>query len=131
MIIGNTQRFQNHPSVQRYSCFCWWNYRSWGRLYKRRRRIFMAVNDQSIEYGNSAALRQDICFPKKVLILSRACSLFLDRSISLDGSLQGPGRGTKRYSQDFPPYSAPLSPKLPKNDHHPLEGEQSLFSQPC
>ncbi|XP_074970929.1 polycomb protein SCMH1 isoform X6 [Phalacrocorax aristotelis] len=46
-----------------------------------------------------------------------------DRSSSLDGTLQGPGRGTKRYSQDFPPYSAPLSPKLPKNDRHPLEGE--------
>ncbi|XP_064254731.1 polycomb protein SCMH1 isoform X3 [Passer domesticus] len=46
-----------------------------------------------------------------------------DRSSSLDGSLQGPGRGTKRFSQDPPPYSAPLSPKLPKNDRHPLEGE--------
>ncbi|XP_071655259.1 polycomb protein SCMH1 isoform X3 [Patagioenas fasciata] len=46
-----------------------------------------------------------------------------DRSSSLDGSLQGPGRGAKRYSQDSPPYSAPLSPKLPKNDRHPLEGE--------
>ncbi|KAM7029570.1 polycomb protein SCMH1 isoform 3-T3 [Acridotheres tristis] len=46
-----------------------------------------------------------------------------DRSSSLDGSLQGPGRGTKRYSQDSPPYTAPLSPKLPKNDRHPLEGE--------
>ncbi|XP_065553867.1 polycomb protein SCMH1 isoform X2 [Lathamus discolor] len=46
-----------------------------------------------------------------------------DRSSSLDGTLQGPGRGTKRYSQDPPPYSAPLSPKLPKNDRHPLEGE--------
>ncbi|XP_040442633.1 polycomb protein SCMH1 isoform X1 [Falco naumanni] len=46
-----------------------------------------------------------------------------DRSSSLDGTLQGPGRGTKRYSQDSPPYSAPLSPKLPKNDRHPLEGE--------
>ncbi|XP_075029854.1 polycomb protein SCMH1 isoform X7 [Calonectris borealis] len=45
-----------------------------------------------------------------------------DRSSSLDGTLQGPGRGTKRYSQDSPPYSAPLSPKLPKNDRHPLEG---------
>ncbi|KAM6428732.1 polycomb protein SCMH1 isoform X3 [Python bivittatus] len=51
-----------------------------------------------------------------------------DRSISLDGSLQGPGRGTKRYSQDFPPYSAPLSPKLPKNDHHPLEGETFVLN---
>ncbi|KAM6296133.1 polycomb protein SCMH1 isoform 2-T2 [Aegotheles albertisi] len=46
-----------------------------------------------------------------------------DRSSSLDGTLQGPARGTKRYSQDSPPYSAPLSPKLPKNDRHPLEGE--------
>ncbi|XP_033925014.1 polycomb protein SCMH1 isoform X1 [Melopsittacus undulatus] len=46
-----------------------------------------------------------------------------DRSSSLDGTLQGPGRGTKRYSQDSPPYTAPLSPKLPKNDRHPLEGE--------
>ncbi|XP_040546017.1 polycomb protein SCMH1 isoform X3 [Gallus gallus] len=46
-----------------------------------------------------------------------------DRSSSLDGTLQGPGRGTKRYCQDSPPYSAPLSPKLPKNDRHPLEGE--------
>uniref|UniRef100_A0A672V4X0 Polycomb protein SCMH1 n=2 Tax=Strigops habroptila TaxID=2489341 RepID=A0A672V4X0_STRHB len=46
-----------------------------------------------------------------------------DRSSSLDGTLQGPGRGAKRYSQDSPPYSAPLSPKLPKNDRHPLEGE--------
>ncbi|XP_057253877.1 polycomb protein SCMH1 isoform X3 [Pezoporus wallicus] len=47
-----------------------------------------------------------------------------DRSSSLDGTLQGPGRGTKRYSQDPPPYSAPLSPKLPKNDRHPLEGSE-------
>ncbi|KAM9369630.1 polycomb protein SCMH1 [Phaethornis superciliosus] len=46
-----------------------------------------------------------------------------DRSSSLDDTLQGPGRGTKRYSQDSPPYTAPLSPKLPKNDRHPLEGE--------
>ncbi|XP_054855124.1 polycomb protein SCMH1 isoform X5 [Eublepharis macularius] len=50
-----------------------------------------------------------------------------DRSISLDGSLQGPSRGTKRYSQDSPPYSAPLSPKLPKNDRHPLEGETFIL----
>ncbi|XP_061453930.1 polycomb protein SCMH1 isoform X2 [Rhineura floridana] len=50
-----------------------------------------------------------------------------DRSISLHGSLLGPGRGTKRYSQDSPPYSA-LSPKLPKNDHHPLEGETFVLS---
>ncbi|XP_070805601.1 polycomb protein SCMH1 isoform X2 [Pituophis catenifer annectens] len=51
-----------------------------------------------------------------------------DRSISLDGSLLGPGRGTKRYSQEFLPYSAPLSPKLPKNDHHPLEGETFVLN---
>ncbi|XP_060114093.1 polycomb protein SCMH1 isoform X3 [Heteronotia binoei] len=50
-----------------------------------------------------------------------------DRSISLDGSLQGPGRGTKRYFQDSPPYSAPLSPKLSKNDRHPLEGETFIL----
>ncbi|XP_068007019.1 polycomb protein SCMH1 isoform X1 [Melanerpes formicivorus] len=46
-----------------------------------------------------------------------------DRSSSLDVSQQGPGRGAKRYCQESPPYSAPLSPKLPKNDRHPLEGE--------
>lgn len=68
-------------------------------------------------------------FPRKSPLLNRACSLFLDRSSSLDGTLQGPGRGTKRYSQDSPPYSAPLSPKLPKNDRHPLEGEHSVSSQ--
>ncbi|XP_030919224.1 polycomb protein SCMH1 isoform X5 [Geospiza fortis] len=51
-----------------------------------------------------------------------------DRSSSLDGSLQGPGRGTKRFSQDPPPYSAPLSPKLPKNDRHPLEGETFVLA---
>ena len=67
--------------------------------------------------------------PSKSPLLNRACSLFLDRSSSLDGTLQGPGRGTKRYSQDSPPYSAPLSPKLPKNDRHPLEGEHSVSSQ--
>lgn len=68
-------------------------------------------------------------FARKSPLLNRACSLFLDRSSSLDGTLQGPGRGTKRYSQDSPPYSAPLSPKLPKNDRHPLEGEHSVSSQ--
>ncbi|XP_075764735.1 polycomb protein SCMH1 isoform X2 [Pelodiscus sinensis] len=46
-----------------------------------------------------------------------------ERSGWLDGTLQGPGRGTKRCSRDSPPYSAPLSPKLPKTDRHPLEGE--------
>ncbi|XP_074461680.1 sex comb on midleg-like protein 2 isoform X4 [Larus michahellis] len=32
-------------------------------------------------------------------------------------------RSTKRYSQDSPPYTAPLSPKLPRNDAHPSEAE--------
>ncbi|KAM8821115.1 sex comb on midleg-like protein 2 [Eudromia elegans] len=32
-------------------------------------------------------------------------------------------RGSKRYSQDSPPYTAPLSPKLPRNDAHPSEAE--------
>ncbi|KGL83306.1 Sex comb on midleg-like 2, partial [Tinamus guttatus] len=32
-------------------------------------------------------------------------------------------RGAKRYSQDSPPYTAPLSPKLPRNDAHPSEAE--------
>lgn len=31
-------------------------------------------------------------------------------------------RSGKRYSQDSPPYAAPLSPKLPRNDAHPSEG---------
>ncbi|XP_027754372.1 sex comb on midleg-like protein 2 isoform X1 [Empidonax traillii] len=30
-------------------------------------------------------------------------------------------RSAKRYSQDSPPYTAPLSPKLPRNDAHPSE----------
>lgn len=29
----------------------------------------------------------------------------------------------KRYSQDSPPYTAPLSPKLPRSDAHPSEGD--------
>ncbi|XP_069479151.1 polycomb protein SCMH1 isoform X2 [Ambystoma mexicanum] len=44
-----------------------------------------------------------------------------DRSSSLEGSLHGSGRGNKRYCQDSPLYSIPLSPKLPKNDRHPSE----------
>ncbi|NWI30115.1 SCML2 protein, partial [Sula dactylatra] len=32
-------------------------------------------------------------------------------------------RSSKRYSQDSPPYTAPLSPKLPRNDAHPPEAE--------
>ncbi|NXS95351.1 SCML2 protein, partial [Jacana jacana] len=32
-------------------------------------------------------------------------------------------RSAKRYSQDSPPYTAPLSPKLPRNDAHPSEAE--------
>ncbi|XP_075445906.1 sex comb on midleg-like protein 2 isoform X2 [Ascaphus truei] len=30
-------------------------------------------------------------------------------------------RGNKRYSQDSPPYTAPLSPKLPRTETHPTE----------
>ncbi|XP_034611804.1 sex comb on midleg-like protein 2 isoform X1 [Trachemys scripta elegans] len=32
-------------------------------------------------------------------------------------------RSTKRYSQDSPPYTVPLSPKLPRPDAHPSEAE--------
>ncbi|XP_067422182.1 sex comb on midleg-like protein 2 isoform X2 [Emydura macquarii macquarii] len=32
-------------------------------------------------------------------------------------------RSTKRYSQDSPPYAAPLSPKLPRTEAHPSEAE--------
>uniref|UniRef100_A0A8C9NLI0 Scm polycomb group protein like 2 n=1 Tax=Serinus canaria TaxID=9135 RepID=A0A8C9NLI0_SERCA len=32
-------------------------------------------------------------------------------------------RSAKRYPQDSPPYTAPLSPKLPRNDAHPSEAE--------
>ncbi|XP_061483215.1 sex comb on midleg-like protein 2 [Rhineura floridana] len=32
-------------------------------------------------------------------------------------------RSTKRYSQDSPPYTAPLSPKLPRTEAHPSEAE--------
>ncbi|XP_064008144.1 sex comb on midleg-like protein 2 isoform X2 [Pogoniulus pusillus] len=32
-------------------------------------------------------------------------------------------RSAKRYSQDSPPYPAPPSPKLPRNDAHPSEAE--------
>ena len=35
-------------------------------------------------------------------------------------------RSAKRYSQDSPPYTAPLSPKLPRNDAHPSEGNYSM-----
>ncbi|XP_072404078.1 polycomb protein SCMH1 isoform X3 [Chiloscyllium punctatum] len=42
---------------------------------------------------------------------------------SAGAAVQGPGRGTKRYTQDSPPFSAPLSPKLPKTDRHPSEAE--------
>lgn len=31
-------------------------------------------------------------------------------------------RISKRYSQDSPPYTAPLSPKLPRTEAHPTEG---------
>ncbi|KAF4797889.1 Sex comb on midleg-like protein 2 [Turdus rufiventris] len=34
-------------------------------------------------------------------------------------------RSAKRYPQDSPPYTAPLSPKLPRNDAHPSEDKKS------
>ncbi|XP_053791345.1 sex comb on midleg-like protein 2 isoform X3 [Vidua chalybeata] len=34
-------------------------------------------------------------------------------------------RSAKRYPQDSPPYTAPLSPKLPRNDAHPSEDKES------
>ncbi|XP_078423547.1 polycomb protein SCMH1-like isoform X1 [Cetorhinus maximus] len=46
---------------------------------------------------------------------------------SAEGAVQGPGRGTKRYTQDSPPFSAPLSPKLPKTDRHPSEAETFIL----
>lgn len=36
-------------------------------------------------------------------------------------------RIAKRYSQDSPPYTAPLSPKLPRNDAHPSEGNYIML----
>ncbi|XP_072356818.1 polycomb protein SCMH1-like isoform X3 [Scyliorhinus torazame] len=44
-----------------------------------------------------------------------------------EGAVQGAGRGTKRYTQDSPPFSAPLSPKLPKADRHPSEAETFIL----
>ncbi|GCB77576.1 hypothetical protein scyTo_0016712, partial [Scyliorhinus torazame] len=32
-------------------------------------------------------------------------------------------RGLKRFPQESPPYTAPLSPKLPRTESHPLEAE--------
>ncbi|XP_043918363.1 polycomb protein SCMH1 isoform X2 [Protopterus annectens] len=46
-----------------------------------------------------------------------------DRNIPAEGAPPGSGRGTKRYSQDTPPYGASLSPKVPKNDRYPSEAE--------
>ncbi|KAM8976155.1 polycomb protein SCMH1 [Pelodytes ibericus] len=44
-----------------------------------------------------------------------------------ESSLHGPGRGSKRYPHEIPPYNAPLCPKLPKNDCHASEGETFLL----
>ncbi|XP_075459968.1 polycomb protein SCMH1 isoform X2 [Ascaphus truei] len=46
---------------------------------------------------------------------------------SVEGSLHGSGRGSKRYPHEIPPYNAPLCPKLPKNDCHASEGETFLL----
>ncbi|XP_019384787.1 PREDICTED: sex comb on midleg-like protein 2 isoform X1 [Crocodylus porosus] len=40
-------------------------------------------------------------------------------------------RITKRFSQDSPPYSAPLSPKLPRTEVHPSEAETLPNEENC
>ncbi|XP_053563074.1 polycomb protein SCMH1 isoform X2 [Bombina bombina] len=47
---------------------------------------------------------------------------------SSEGSINGPGRASKRYIHEIPPYNAPLCPKLPKNDCHASEGETFLLN---
>ncbi|XP_007892947.1 polycomb protein SCMH1 isoform X2 [Callorhinchus milii] len=42
---------------------------------------------------------------------------------SVEGSVQGSVKGTKRFLQDSPLYGAPLSPKLSKTDWHPSKAE--------
>ncbi|XP_053310420.1 polycomb protein SCMH1 isoform X2 [Spea bombifrons] len=44
-----------------------------------------------------------------------------------ENGVHGPGRGSKRYPHEVPPYNAPLCPKLPKNDCHVSEGETFLL----
>ncbi|XP_056413302.1 polycomb protein SCMH1 isoform X2 [Hyla sarda] len=51
---------------------------------------------------------------------------YLTERCNFEGSVHGPGRGSKRYSQEIPPYNAPLCPKVPKNDCHASEGETFL-----
>ncbi|XP_077151733.1 polycomb protein SCMH1 isoform X2 [Ranitomeya variabilis] len=51
---------------------------------------------------------------------------YLTERCHFEGNLHGPGRGSKRYSQEIPPYNAPLCPKVPKNDCHASEGETFL-----
>ncbi|CAJ0937199.1 unnamed protein product [Ranitomeya imitator] len=51
---------------------------------------------------------------------------YLTERCLFEGNLHGPGRGSKRYSQEIPPYNAPLCPKVPKNDCHASEGETFL-----
>ncbi|XP_028675627.2 polycomb protein SCMH1 isoform X1 [Erpetoichthys calabaricus] len=56
-------------------------------------------------------------------LLEFECGTYIpDRKCYGESPLLVPGRGSKRY-QDSPPYSAPLSPKLTKNDRHPTEAE--------
>ncbi|KAG8451221.1 hypothetical protein GDO86_003456 [Hymenochirus boettgeri] len=52
---------------------------------------------------------------------------FMAERSNSEGSLHGPGRGSKRYTHETPPYNAPLCPKLPKNDCHASEGETFLL----
>ncbi|XP_072277043.1 polycomb protein SCMH1 isoform X1 [Pyxicephalus adspersus] len=51
---------------------------------------------------------------------------YLTERCNSEGSIHGPGRGTKRFSHETPPYNAPLCPKIPKNDCHASEGETFL-----
>ncbi|XP_069612785.1 polycomb protein SCMH1 isoform X2 [Ranitomeya imitator] len=51
---------------------------------------------------------------------------YLTERCLFEGNLHGPGRGSKRYSQEIPLYNAPLCPKVPKNDCHASEGETFL-----
>ncbi|XP_075051978.1 polycomb protein SCMH1 isoform X2 [Mixophyes fleayi] len=52
---------------------------------------------------------------------------YLTDRCNSEGNLHGPGRGAKRYTNEIPPYNAPLCPKVPKNDCHASEGETFLL----
>ncbi|XP_066573505.1 polycomb protein SCMH1 isoform X3 [Amia ocellicauda] len=50
-----------------------------------------------------------------------------DRRSFGEGLSAGPGRGSKRYPQESPPYTTPLSPKQPKVLRHPSEAVPFLL----